>query len=66
MTYTRTRAISPTDCQRPCSTLRFSSGRSSDADLGLWLSEDPIGLSDGRNLYAYVGKTEVKRERYVD
>lgn len=28
--------------------------RAYDADLGRWLSEDPIGLSDGPNLYAYV------------
>ena len=28
--------------------------RAYDADLGRWLSEDPIGMPDGPNMYAYV------------
>ncbi len=34
--------------------LSLTLNRAYDADLGRWLSEDPIGLSDGPNLYAYV------------
>jgi RHS repeat-associated protein len=35
-------------------SLWLTLNRAYDADLGRWLSEDPIGLSDGPNLYAYV------------
>ena len=35
-------------------SLSLTLHRAYDADFGRWLSEDPIGLSDGPNLYAYV------------
>jgi len=35
-------------------SLWLTLNRAYDADVGRWLSEDPIGLSDGPNLYAYV------------
>jgi RHS repeat-associated protein len=35
--------------------LDFATHRAYDPSLGRWLSEDPIGLMGGPNLYAYVG-----------
>ena len=37
---------------------RLSSGRY-DPDLGRWLSEDPIRLSDGPNMYSYISNQTV-------
>ncbi len=36
------------------SGLALTLNRSYDAELGRWLSEDPIGIEDGPNMYGYV------------
>ena len=41
------------------STLQFLKLRGYDADLGRWLSQDPIGLKAGPNMYSYVGNNPI-------
>jgi RHS repeat-associated protein len=45
------------------SQLTLAPYRAYVADLGRWMSEDPIGLGDGPNRYAYVGNNP---DNYVD
>jgi len=45
------------------SSLLLSFYRGYDPDLGIWISEDPIGLSEGPNFYRYVAGNPV---RYQD
>lgn len=45
------------------SGLNLAVFRAYDADLGRWLSRDPIGMRGGMNLYAYVSNNPV---RFVD
>jgi len=40
-------------------SLSLTLNRAYDADLGRWLSEDPIGMPDGPNMYAYVANRAV-------
>jgi RHS repeat-associated protein len=60
----------------PANRYRFSTKESADADnliyfgsryysppLGRWISKDPTGMSDGINMYAYVGNSPVN---YID
>lgn len=35
--------------------------RGSDSNLGNWISEDPAGLADGTNLFAYVNNQPISR-----
>jgi len=41
------------------SGLALAPYRAYDADIGRWISRDPIGLSDGSNLYGYVENNPV-------
>ena len=49
--------------RRPNSSLLLTFYRGYDPDLGIWLSEDPIGPSQGPNFYSYVAGNPV---RYQD
>jgi RHS repeat-associated protein len=39
--------------------LSLTLNRTYDADVGRWLSEDPMGLSDGPNLFSYVSNRAI-------
>ena len=45
---------------QPTSSLLLSFYRGYDPDLGIWISEDPIGLSEGPNFYRYVAGNPVR------
>lgn len=43
----------------PHSRLHLAAYRAYDAEIGRWISEDPIGENGGMNLYAYIGSSPV-------
>jgi RHS repeat-associated protein len=47
--------------QEESHSLLLATYRAYDARLGRWLSEDPLGLADGPNLFAYVENAPLNR-----
>src|SRR5438477_8816267 len=59
-------ALPAVGCERPSIGPRRGESkivkyRDLDPDLGRWLSEDPVGLSGGVNLYQYANNNPVNR-----